>query len=112
MGECSMRSKLLQLQELENAYEAADSKNLKTRISGQIKTLKGQIPDNYITRFYRLYSRYGSAIVRANGGICHGCYLNLPSSQASEVTHSKVLHTCQNCGRFLYVDSQEKLAIF
>ena len=107
-----MRTKLLKLQELENAIRATASIGQKKRLKSKINALKSQLPPNVCDRFYKLYKRNGAAIVQANGGICHGCYLNLPSSQANEVKFRKTLHTCQNCGCFLYVESEEKLAIF
>lgn len=106
---------LLKLQELENELKSSAKKKTTKRIQeikDEIIFLKTQIPIEVVTRFYKLYRRYEDALVKANGGICQGCYINLPSSQATGMLYSEHLSTCQNCGRFLYMDSTESVTIY
>ncbi len=103
---------LLKLQELEKQLKSLKSSKKKKEIKEEIFLLKSQIPMDILNRFARLSSRFGNALVKANDGICHGCFINLPSSQASEINYSESLYVCQNCGRFLYLDTKESVTIF
>lgn len=104
---------LLKLQELENKCKESNlSETEREHISSEVTLIKAQIPHDIETRFYKLYKKHGEAVVIANGGVCHGCYINLPSSQAIEINYNEELNVCQNCGRFIYIDSKETIAIF
>lgn len=103
---------IVKLQSYENELKSALSDSKKKEIEDEIIFLKTQIPTDTLTRFYKLYNRHGDAIVRANGGFCQGCFINLPTSQHSSLSYSDDMSVCQNCGRFLYIDSEETVAIF
>ncbi len=102
---------LVRLQELEDLLVETKNSDKKDEIKSEIILIKAQLPFDILNRFYRLYKRNGNAVVVANGGVCHGCFLNLPSSQASSMNHSNTLNVCQNCGRFIYMDSVEAVTI-
>jgi|GEM_PF-1918082 len=109
----SLINMLIKLQDLENHLKESNlTKNDKEQVSSEITLIKAQIPHDVETRFYKLYKKHGEAIVMANGSVCHGCYINLPSSQAIEMSHNDELNVCQNCGRFIYMDSKETISIF
>lgn len=103
---------LLRLQNLEDDLKYVDNESERKEIEDEIILVKTQIPSDIISRFYKLYRKNGDALVRANGGYCQGCFINLPTSQHTVMSHSEELHVCQNCGRFLYMDSEETVAIF
>ena len=50
----------------------------------------------------------GSAVVQVEGGICRGCFVNLPPQLVSKVHIGEELQRCPNCARFLYAPSQEE----
>ncbi|MEW6535924.1 MAG: C4-type zinc ribbon domain-containing protein [Candidatus Auribacterota bacterium] len=103
---------LVKLQSYENDLKKCNSESQRKQIEDEIIFLKTQTPTETLTRFYKLYHRHGDAIVRANGGFCQGCFINLPTSQHSLLSYSDDMSVCQNCGRFLYIDSEETVAIF
>jgi len=102
---------LLKLQNIENSVKQEKKKSKREELQSEIILIKAQIPANIVSRFYKLYKRDSNAIVKANDGVCHGCFLNMPSSQASVIGFSEELSTCHHCGRYLYIDRQETIAI-
>jgi len=102
---------LVKLQELEDLLLETKGSGKIDEIKSEITLIKVQLPFDIVARFYRLYKRNGNAVVVANGGVCHGCFLNLPSSQALSMNHSNNLNVCQHCGRFIYMDSVETMTI-
>ena len=102
---------LLKLQNVENTLKQEKRKNKREELQSEIILIKAQIPANIVSRFYKLYKRDGKAIVKGNDGVCHGCFLNMPLSQASVIGFSDELSTCHHCGRYLYIDKKETIAI-
>lgn len=103
---------MLKLQDREIQLKTEKDANKIDDLKSEIILLKAQLPDDVVSRFYRLFRRDENALVSANGGVCQGCFLNLPSSQAAVMNKSSDLSTCQHCGRFLYYDAEKANAIF
>ncbi|MDX9703380.1 MAG: C4-type zinc ribbon domain-containing protein [Candidatus Auribacterota bacterium] len=103
---------LLKLQNHEIELKTQKNKSKIDDLNSEIILLKAQLPTEIVTRFYRLFKRYENALVRANGGVCNGCFLNLPSSQAAVMNKCSDISTCQHCGRFIYYDTEKANAIF
>jgi predicted nucleic acid-binding Zn-ribbon protein len=49
-----------------------------------------------------LEKRDGLAMVGANNGVCHGCYMNVPPQLYNELLREDQLHSCPTCNRLLY----------
>ncbi len=103
---------LLKLQNHEIDLKTETDQNKIDDLKSEVILLKAQLPTEIVNRFYRLFKRYENALVRANGGVCNGCFLNLPISQAAVMNKNSDLATCQNCGRFIYFDTEKADAIF
>ncbi|RKZ22548.1 hypothetical protein DRQ20_06055 [bacterium] len=61
-----------------------------------------KIDAHLMRRYERLSERYGNPVVPVVDGICQGCYMLLPTSLISQKAKNERIHTCPNCGRFLY----------
>ncbi len=84
--------------QLMEAKKAAGSKGLKKKI----ELARDELPGSMLSRFDRLISRYGEALVEASDGICQGCNMQLSSGLSSEMQrHPDSVYVCEKCGRFI-----------
>jgi len=66
--------------------------------------IAAQITGDLISRYELIFSRRGgTAVVEVSGGICQGCYMNIPPQLSNEVIRSDKVHLCPSCQRILYV---------
>jgi predicted nucleic acid-binding Zn-ribbon protein len=42
------------------------------------------------------------AVVEVTGGICQGCYMNIPPQLWNEIIRSEKINLCPSCQRILY----------
>lgn len=78
------------------------------------KTIASQIGGELISRYELIFARRGgSAVVEVSGGICQGCYMNIPPQLWNEIIKSEKINLCPSCQRILYykpLAQQEKEA--
>jgi uncharacterized protein len=68
------------------------------------QTIASQLANDLISRYELLFSRRGgTAVVEVSGGICQGCYMNIPPQLGNEIIKNEKLHLCPSCQRILYV---------
>jgi predicted nucleic acid-binding Zn-ribbon protein len=68
------------------------------------ETIAAQVTGDLISRYELIFSRRGgTAVVEVAGGICQGCYMNLPPQLWNEIIRNEKLHLCPSCQRILYV---------
>lgn len=96
-----------QQQELEgqiNGIDQAVSAALTRR-----QTIAAQVARDLISRYELIFSRRGgTAVVEVAGGICQGCYMNIPPQLGNEIIKSDKIHLCPSCQRILYVKPTEE----
>jgi predicted nucleic acid-binding Zn-ribbon protein len=67
------------------------------------KTIAAQITGELISRYELIFARRGGmAVVEVTGGICHGCYMNIPPQLWNEIIRSEKINLCPSCQRILY----------
>jgi predicted nucleic acid-binding Zn-ribbon protein len=67
------------------------------------KTIAAQITGELISRYELIFARRGGmAVVEVTGGICHGCYMNIPPQLWNEIIRSEKINLCSSCQRILY----------
>ncbi|MBI2182151.1 MAG: hypothetical protein HYU31_15195 [Deltaproteobacteria bacterium] len=78
------------------------------------QTIASQVAGDLISRYELIFSRRGgTAVVEVAGGICQGCYMNIPPQLWNEIIKSDKVHLCPSCQRILYCRpsaEQEKTA--
>ncbi|HXG51482.1 MAG TPA: C4-type zinc ribbon domain-containing protein [candidate division Zixibacteria bacterium] len=78
------------------------------------QTIASQLAGDLISRYELIFSRRnGTAVVEVAGGICQGCYMNIPPQLWNEIIKSEKVNLCPSCQRILYYKSnvtQEKPA--
>jgi uncharacterized protein len=68
--------------------------------------IASQVAAELISRYELIFSRRGgTAVVEVAGGICQGCYMNIPPQLSNEIIKSEKLHLCPSCQRILYLKS-------
>jgi predicted nucleic acid-binding Zn-ribbon protein len=61
------------------------------RLSPQVREEYSKIKSHYV----------GEAIVVVSGGVCTGCYVNIPPNIVGELQAGDTIIRCEQCGRFL-----------
>ena len=65
-----------------------------------------QLDGDLMQRYELIFSRRGGmAVVTVSGGICQGCYMNIPPQLWNEIIKSETLNLCPSCHRILYYKS-------
>lgn len=71
-------------------------------VARQIELARSELPGSMLSRFDRLFDRYGEALAEAPDGVCLGCNMQLSSSFASEMLRNPdTVYICERCGRYL-----------
>ncbi len=67
------------------------------------KRIAAQVRGDLITRYELIFARRGgTAVVEVMGGICQGCYMNIPPQLWNEIIKSEKVNLCPSCQRILY----------
>jgi len=73
------------------------------------QTIAAQIAGDLISRYELIFSRRGGmAVVEVTGGICQGCYMNVPPQLWNEIIRSEKVHLCPSCQRILHYKPAEE----
>ena len=54
------------------------------------------------SRYRRMAGKHPRVVVPVIRGTCYGCFVAVPTAQASHAERNAEIRSCQNCGRFLY----------
>jgi mannitol/fructose-specific phosphotransferase system IIA component (Ntr-type) len=92
---------LIRLQRLETLKQGL-SKKKATAIQLQIDNVRACIKSETLRRFDMLMKRSKLAVVAAEGAMCQGCNMKLPSAFAQKLRKGNKLATCPSCKRFLF----------
>ncbi len=99
---------LVQLQELTLAravQETAMPGAQLSQLDKSIESLLSELPVDLQSTFTRMLKKSPLAIVPVANKNCSACGMSLPQSMIQSIRAAERLHTCPNCGRFLYVTS-------
>jgi predicted nucleic acid-binding Zn-ribbon protein len=64
--------------------------------------LEEQLDPSIRGEYRRMKQRYGRMVAPVINGICHGCFVKIPSAIHGAEDRNKRLYRCENCGMFLY----------
>lgn len=68
------------------------------------ETQAAEADPDLLRRYERLRSRRdGVAVAAVTGGICGACHMAIPEELLNKVRETDDVHTCEDCGRILYV---------
>lgn len=82
------------------------TKTLQTRLE-QLKNerqqLAGQIDEDVMDRYERLFASKGdAAVVAVEHGVCTGCHMKVTTATAMHAKSGNEIVSCEQCGRILY----------
>jgi predicted nucleic acid-binding Zn-ribbon protein len=84
------------------------------KASTRRQSIAAQIAADLMMRYELILSRRGgTAVVEVTGGICQGCYMNIPPQLWNELIRSEKVNLCPSCQRIVYYkapEAQEKTA--
>jgi len=67
------------------------------------QSIATQVTRDLISRYELIFSRRGgTAVVEVAGGICQGCYMNIPPQLWNEIIRNEKVNLCPSCQRILY----------
>ena len=108
----NMKTKHDEMAELQGQWQKKQEE-LRKQISGidqavteaatRRQTIAAQIARDLISRYELIFSRRGgTAVVEVSGGICQGCYMNIPPQLWYEIIRNVKVHLCPSCGRIVF----------
>jgi len=66
------------------------------------KTVRKSVPDNYLTIYDRIYSRFpGDVLTNIKNNMCMGCRITLPPRLQQEIYSEEKIIFCESCSRIL-----------
>jgi hypothetical protein len=88
---------------VERAHFGVDPGEMARQIREKADELVQQLPMQVQRRYRRMAGRLDRAVVPVVGGTCYGCFVSIATAQAGEQEPNSALHTCEHCGRFIYI---------
>jgi predicted nucleic acid-binding Zn-ribbon protein len=74
-----------------------------SRLEHERAEIAAKIEEQLLLRYERIFEKKAPAVVPMNNGICGGCHMKLVAATVTTVKGLKVLTSCENCGRILYL---------
>ena len=78
--------------------DADRAARLRERIAERERRLSPQVRSAY----QRLSRRHELIVAPVLGGVCRGCFVQVPASRDHDPDRHAEIRTCESCGRFLY----------
>jgi predicted nucleic acid-binding Zn-ribbon protein len=72
------------------------------QLDAKLAEMEASLPPAVLARYQRVSARMPRAVVAVINGTCYGCFVAVPTAQASAAERNAEIRACQNCGRFLY----------
>ncbi|MBI2350115.1 MAG: hypothetical protein HYV00_01285 [Deltaproteobacteria bacterium] len=108
----ALRAKEEEMKQLETAWrekqgeieaQVAGIERAVAEASALRQAIATQLNRELIERYELIFSRRGGmAVVTVSGGICQGCYMNIPPQLWNEIIRSEKVILCPSCHRILY----------
>lgn len=65
--------------------------------------LASKVDVELLERYDRILAGKGEVIAELNGHVCKGCHMKVTAATFNDARAEKVLTTCPNCGRMVYI---------
>jgi predicted nucleic acid-binding Zn-ribbon protein len=72
------------------------------KLDAKIVEMEESLPPPVRSRYKRVSTRLPRFLVPVINGTCYGCFVAVPTAQASDAERNAEIRSCENCGRFLY----------
>lgn len=100
---CSAEEKLL-AEEVETVdKQASKLETEKDKIIKSRDSMAKNVNDSLLKKYNLLRSkRNGIAVVGVTGGVCHGCFMNIPPQLFNDLLKEDKMLACPTCNRIMY----------
>ena len=71
-------------------------------LDAKVREMEEALPPPVLNRYRRVSGKHPRVVVPVIRGTCYGCFVAVPTAQASDAERNAEIRSCQNCGRFLY----------
>ena len=71
-------------------------------LDAKIVEMEETLPPAVRARYRRVSARLPRVVAPVIKGTCYGCFVAVPTAQASDADRNAEIRSCENCGRFLY----------
>ena len=99
-----MRTNLEQLLEMQSLQFGPLARP--AEVPARLAALKDSVPAALFAHYERMTSRGRKCVAIARGGVCSECHLLIATGTLANLGKDGMLHTCDNCGRYLYLPKQ------
>jgi predicted nucleic acid-binding Zn-ribbon protein len=72
------------------------------RIEERIAERERRLSPAVRSAYQRLSIRHERVVAPVLDGVCHGCFVQVPTSRDRDSGRHSEIRTCESCGRFLY----------
>ncbi|MBS4535294.1 hypothetical protein GOQ29_06640 [Clostridium sp. D2Q-14] len=83
-------------------------KNKLKNLKEEIKKIKINLDKDVLEKYENLNKKKGKAIAKIDGDKCTGCHMSIPLSTISKIKKGNELIYCDNCGRILFYQLEDK----
>lgn len=86
----------------ETTLQVSSKKDVLSQKESERKTARKSVPDNYLTIYDRIYSRFpGDVLTNIKNNMCMGCRISLPPQLQQEIYSEEKIIFCESCSRIL-----------
>ena len=92
-----------ELGKFEKKHFGMDPDDAATQLESKIGELEDALDERIRRRYDRIAGRMDRVVVPVIAGTCYGCLVSIPTAAAGDHDPNAELHTCEHCGRFIYI---------
>ena len=92
-----------ELGKFEKKHFGMDPDAAAAQLETKIGELEGSLDERIRRRYDRIAGRMERVVVPVISGTCYGCLVSIPTAAAGDSDPNAALHTCEHCGRFIYI---------
>ena len=69
----------------------------------KIGTMESELDPSVRTRYDRIARGRDRVVAPVINGTCYACFVSISTASSASAEQNRVLRTCENCGRFIYL---------
>ena len=81
---------------------AEDTADYTARLTERIAERESQLAPRVAALYRKIAVRHERVVAPVLGGVCYGCFVQVPRRRAHDPGRNEELRTCESCGRFIY----------
>ena len=74
-----------------------------TTLEQKIEAMESELDPAVRTRYDRIARGRDRVVAPVINGTCYACFVSISTASSASAEQNKLLRTCENCGRFIYL---------